>query len=243
MLCFNETNETRQICVNDINKEKNGNINKYHFIKLGTVGSTNDYARKLALDGAVERTVVTAEKQTDGRGQKGRTFYSPEKTGLYMSVILRPGIRADRVMYITLAAGAAMAEAIEAVSGRKTQVKWVNDILMDGRKVCGILTESRTDSEGITEFAVVGLGVNITPPEEGFAEEIKDIAGSILPEGTKCAEEAKEKLAGEFLRRFEEYYTEVKEKGPEGPFMNEYLKRLTGGKDSFVFPGGNLILE
>jgi len=145
-----------------------------------SVNSTNTVAKELAAAGAPEGTVIVAEEQTAGRGRLGRSFYSPGGSGIYMSIILRPDTGAEQSLSITAAAAVAVAEAIEAVSGKKTEIKWVNDIRVDGKKACGILTEAAVNCEnGLMDYVVVGIGINLKEPHTGFPEEIKGIAGAV----------------------------------------------------------------
>ncbi len=111
------------------------------------VDSTNTLARQAASNGASEGTVVIAGEQTAGKGRLGRSFFSPGDTGLYMSVVLRPKISAEKAVTVTAAAAVAAAEAIEILSDRQAVIKWVNDVFVDGRKVCGILTEASLGME------------------------------------------------------------------------------------------------
>ena len=143
--------------------------------------STNTRARTLALTGAPEPTLVTAEMQTAGRGRQGRKFFSPAGSGIYMSLLLRPE-SLERPERFTAAAAVAAAETIERLSGRKTQIKWVNDVYMDGRKVVGILTEAGPMPGG-GFWVSVGIGVNLLPPGGGFPEELAETAGAALPSG------------------------------------------------------------
>lgn len=147
------------------------------------VDSTNAEALRRASEGAPEGTVVIAEEQTAGRGRRGRGFFSPAGTGIYLSVLVRPGLPADRAHYLTCAAAVACAEAIEACTGVAASVKWVNDVYCRGRKVTGILTEGSFDLEsGVLDHAVVGIGVNVKPPRDGFPAGIAQTAGSVLAE-------------------------------------------------------------
>ncbi len=161
--------------------------------------STNTTARELAKEGAPDGTVIIAHKQSAGRGRLQRTFFSPEGTGLYMSVIVRRELPATDALRLTTMAAVATAQAIEKMIGRKTGIKWVNDIYLDGKKVCGILTEgSILPGEKKLQYAVIGIGVNITPPEGGFPPEIAHIAGAILP-SVDDAERARSSLAAGIL--------------------------------------------
>jgi BirA family biotin operon repressor/biotin-[acetyl-CoA-carboxylase] ligase len=151
--------------------------------------STNKTAREMAADGATDGTVIIAHEQSAGRGRLQRSFFSPGGTGLYMSLILRRDLPAAHALHLTPMAAVATAEAIESIIGRKVDIKWVNDIYMDNKKVCGILTEGAMDPQTqALQYAVVGIGVNVAPPEGGFPEELRHIAGAILPKSENAAE-------------------------------------------------------
>lgn len=144
-----------------------------------SVTSTNTLAKELAGKGAKEGTVIIAREQTEGRGRMGRSFYSPESTGIYFSIILRPKLTLDNSILITTATAVAVTQAIEHIANVKAEIKWVNDIFVNKKKVCGILTEASLDFEsGGLEYAVVGIGINIATSI--FPEEIKSVAGSIF---------------------------------------------------------------
>lgn len=162
--------------------------------------STNIQAKKLGENDAADGTLVVTEKQTAGRGRRGKSWVSP--TGnCYFSVLLRPEIPADRASMITLLAAMGLAKAIKRVSQLNTMIKWPNDVIANGKKLCGILTESSTDLEYIN-YAVVGIGINTNQTE--FPEEIRDTASSIrLETGGKIN---RAELLGAFLDEFERYY-------------------------------------
>ena len=128
---------------------------------MPTVGSTNDYLREMALEGRKEGFTVLSGEQTGGRGRTGRSFYSPADTGVYMSLLLRPEncSPAVAVKFTTMAAVAAC-RVIEKVSQKKAQIKWVNDVFIEDKKVCGILTEGAVSLEkGSLEYVILGLGL------------------------------------------------------------------------------------
>ena len=183
------------------------------------VDSTNAEARRRALEGAAEGTVVVAEEQTAGKGRPGKTFFSPAATGLYLSIVLRPTLAADRGQFITCAAAVACAQAIEQVTGAESLIKWVNDIYCDGRKVAGILTEGVVDMEsGRFEHAVLGIGVNVKPPTDGFPHDIADVAGAVLGDHTgaiRC------ELAAAILARFWSLYQHM----DDPKLHDEYRRR------------------
>lgn len=182
--------------------------------------STNTALRALAEAGAPEGTVYIAQGQTGGRGRMGRSFYSPAGTGLYLSLLLRPvSWKPARAAQLTAAAAAAMCEAIREVTGKEPGIKWVNDILLDGKKVCGILTEASFSMEsGVLEYAVLGLGVNVYPPEGGFPKELEGVAGALLD---APGEDVRSRLAGEFLNRFLAGY----ERPEDRSFLDTYRRR------------------
>ena len=182
-------------------------------------GSTNDDMKLRAQRGEKEVCVLIAESQTKGRGSKGRSFFSPEKSGCYMSFLLRPEYTAHECTLLTTMAATATAEAIEKVSGQTAQIKWINDIYINRHKVAGILTEaSIAKGGGYLDYAVVGIGINISQPENGFPDEIKNIATAISSKDVKI----KNHLIGEVINRFIYYYRHLSEK----KYLREYRKRL-----------------
>lgn len=186
---------------------------------LEKTGSTNDEAKRLAQSGAPEWTAVIAEEQSEGRGRFSRSFYSPRGAGLYMSVVLRPKFSAADTLFITTSAAVAVCEAIERVSGEKCSVKWVNDVYMRGKKVCGILTEASFNVEsGGLDYAVVGIGINVK--ECAFPPELESVATSVFRRG-EYLPETRAKLAAALLESFRRYYDAI----PERSFYAEYKRR------------------
>lgn len=199
-----------------------------------TVTSTNTLLKAEAEQGAAEGTVIVAAEQTAGRGRMGRSFYSPSGTGIYMSILLRPQIPATDAGLITAGAAAAVADAIDALSGRGTQIKWVNDVYLDGRKVSGILTEGSIDCEnGFLSYAIVGIGINITQPEGDFPEDIRTVAGAAF--GEDAPTDLRCRLTAEVLDRFLAYYADLK----NVPFYNAYRRRsvVLGRQVRLISPG------
>lgn len=191
------------------------------------VTSTNTVLKEYALAGEPEGKVLLAQRQTAGKGRRGRSFYSPEDTGLYMSILLRPQMGAEDSLLITTAAAAATAEAIEKVTGQPSEIKWVNDVYCHGKKVVGILTEGGME-QGSSQlsYAVLGIGINLWPPSGGFPPELARIAGSVMPTALSTAEEQEKKelrsrLAAAVLNEFMKIYPHIKEK----QFMKSYRKR------------------
>ena len=145
-----------------------------HFFESTT--STNAVASKMAADGSSHGTVVFARHQTAGRGRLGRSFASPDDSGIYMSLILEPD--SSNPVLITTAAAVAVCRAIETTCGQQPQIKWVNDIYLNKKKVCGILAESVTDYKtGHISHVILGIGINCNA--ESIPDELTDIAGAI----------------------------------------------------------------
>lgn len=181
--------------------------------------STNREARSLALKGASEGTVVVAEEQTGGKGRMGRGWYSPRGTGVMCSLILRPDIEPGQAPPVTMLTAVAVASAVEKVTGLAPGIKWPNDLLLDGKKICGILTEMNAEMERIN-FLVVGTGINVN--NDYFPEEIGDIATSLFLAGGKRV--SRLDLLRQYLRDFEHYYTLWMASGFE-PVLKEWKKR------------------
>jgi len=142
------------------------------------IDSTNRRAKAWAAMGAPDGAVVCARRQSNGRGRFTRPFHSPMNGGAYFTVILRPKQPADRAVMLTSMAAVAVARAVERMTGVEAKIKWVNDVYLNGRKVCGILSEAGLDFEtGTLEYAAVGIGINTARQE--FPEDIRDIATSM----------------------------------------------------------------
>ena len=156
---------------------------KVELILPKEVGSTNTLLRELALQGAPHGTVALADKQSAGRGRRGRSFLSPDG-GIYLSILLRPALSAAQGVRLTIAACVGVCRAMKAVCGLDGDIKWVNDIFLNGKKVCGILTEGSAGLEsGLLDYAVVGVGLNYRAPAGGFPPELREIAGSLYGQG------------------------------------------------------------
>ena len=182
--------------------------------------STNTQLKLLAQKDEKEGYVLIANRQTTGRGRRGHTFFSPS-SGLYMSILLRPTISASDSLLITTAAAVAVSRAIEKVSDKKCEIKWVNDIYSEKRKLCGILTEASIDFEGGTlDYAVLGIGVNLSDPQGDFPKEIENIAGSLFGK-REFTNKEKSRLTAEILNEFFSLYENLSEKA----YMKEYRER------------------
>ncbi len=170
---------------------------------LSEVDSTNLKAKNLAEGGAPEGTLVVTEKQTKGRGRRGRSWFSSEGEGIYATLILRPAMSPGGVPRITLMTAVAVAEALLSLFPLDIKIKWPNDIIVKGRKLAGILTEISTEMDAVN-YIVVGLGLNVNTPLSSFPEELKYKATSILIETGKISSRAR--LFRAFLEHFEKYY-------------------------------------
>lgn len=148
-------------------------------ILFDTIDSTNQEAKRRLLEQAEHRTVILSEAQTQGRGRLGRAFYSPTSTGLYFSAILKPNLPLEQVGCLTVAAANAVCRGLEELGVKQPGIKWVNDIYVNRKKVCGILTEGSSHWEtGLLESAVVGIGINVSTQK--FPEELREKAGSVF---------------------------------------------------------------
>ena len=181
-----------------------------------TIDSTNLEAKRIVNEDPTFEGVILSEEQTKGRGRLGRVFYSPSESGLYMSLVLRPVADLDNATLITTAAAVAVCQAIETLTGKKPQIKWVNDIFLDGRKVCGILTEGIMDMESRTIGTIIlGIGLNFREPETDFPDEIQSIAGTLFDK--KNAAVTRNQMVAEILNRFYLLY-------PDFPQGNETIE-------------------
>lgn len=191
----------------------------YPISVVESTGSVLDDLKEAAAQGAPAWTVRIAEEQTAGRGRFGRPFYSPRGAGLYIGILLRPKLSAAESLFITTSAAVAVCEAIESVCAETCSIKWVNDVFLHGKKVCGILTEASFSVEsGGVDRAFVGIGINIR--DTAFPPELQGIATSVFADKAYPAE-ARAKIAAKLLERFR-YYEETI---PQRTFYPEYKRR------------------
>lgn len=184
-----------------------------------TLPSTNTYLKSLASSGVPEGKVIFALEQTQGKGRMGRSFYSPKSTGLYFSVLLRPTLSLEDSLLITSSAAVAVARAIEAIFPVTAQIKWVNDIFVADKKVCGILTEASLNFEsGQLDYAVLGIGINVST--EHFPEHIQAIAGS-LADGIQTTTPIHIRLAAECLNQLGDMINRYS----DSSYITEYKQR------------------
>ena len=168
------------------------------------ISSTNTVLKQMAAEDAPEGQVLIAGEQTAGRGRLGRSFYSPAGTGQYMSLLLRPSLAPADATRLTACAAVAVCEALESLGEVRLGIKWVNDICLKGRKICGILTEAGLDFEsGKMSYVIIGIGVNTRLPKGDFPEEIRQVAGSAF--GDAPVPDLRNRLAAGVLDRLAAY--------------------------------------
>lgn len=202
------------------------------------VTSTNDLLKEAAAKGAVHGSVLAAAMQTRGKGRRGRSFFSPEDTGLYLSILLRPSMEAQDALAVTTMAAVSAAVAIEKLLKEVTgesltcQIKWVNDLLLRERKIVGILTEGAfTGGKTVPDYLVMGIGFNVWEPKEGFPEELRNIAGAIMPSDKEKQESTannregvREQLIALFLNEFIHTWNTYELTGKR-EYMDSYRER------------------
>ena len=191
---------------------------KVHTVE--TVKSTNSSVKALAKDGAPEGYVLVASGQTNGRGRLNRVFFSPKGTGLYVSILLRPACKLSPYALTCLSA-VALSDTVQEF-GVDCGIKWVNDIYVQNRKIAGILVESSMDQDGSFQYAVVGIGVNLFPPADGFPETIADKAAALFE--APYDEELRKRFLKRLLIRFKRYYDQL----PDITFYDTYMDRMVG---------------
>lgn len=184
--------------------------------------STNKTAKEMAVAGAEHGTVIISDCQTMGRGRYSRDFFSPSGGGLYMSIVLRPeALNFENPTSVTAFAAVTVCEAIESISKKEPKIKWVNDIFIDGKKVCGILTEAVTDFEsGGLDWVVLGIGINISIRTEDFPSDLQSLATSIYPDEKMPG--VRNKLSAEIINRILEFEALPS----ETEIFEKYKKRL-----------------
>lgn len=179
----------------------------HHFF---TIGSTNDAALELGHSGAPHGTVVLAEQQTAGRGRVGRKWHSEKSNGIYMSVLLRPGISPVEAPLITLVAGLAARDAVAEQTGVAPDVRWPNDLMLGGKKCGGILTEMHAEPDRV-QYVVVGIGINVN--HETLPSDIRGLATSLRIETGHT--QSRNELVVRLLRALDGYYNQFLRQGTE----------------------------
>ena len=186
------------------------------------IDSTNTYAKQIALEGAVDGTVVVANCQTSGRGRMDRSFQSPRDKGIYLTVLLRPDLPTERLMPVTALAGVAVCRAVEQACGVRPGLKWPNDPVLGGRKLCGILTELSVEAEtGRLQYLVLGIGINVLHTAEDFSPDVAAMATSLAMElGRPVSRPA---LAAALIGELDKLYTSLRA-GDLSDYLAEYRR-------------------
>lgn len=193
-----------------------------------TIDSTNTKAQELAEKGYPSGTLVVADKQESGKGRRGRSWVSPSGTGIFMTLMIKPDINPNNASMLTLVAALAVAKAITSVTGEKALIKWPNDIVINGKKVCGILTEMNAQFDYINHI-VVGIGINVH--NESFPEEISQMASSLMIEaGGKRFHRAQ--IIAETMSYFEQYYDTFLKTQDLSALVREYDELLVNRNKS-----------
>lgn len=219
-----------------------------------TIDSTNTKAQELAEKGYPSGTLVVADKQESGKGRRGRSWVSPSGTGIFMTLMIKPDIIPNNASMLTLVAALSVAKAITSVTGEEAMIKWPNDIVVNGKKVCGILTEMNAQFDYINHI-VVGIGINVH--NESFPEEISQMASSLMIEaGGKRFHRAQ--IIAETMSYFEQYYDTFLKTQDLSALVREYDKLLVNrnksvrvldpkepfdGKAMGITPKGELIVD
>lgn len=197
--------------------------NKFEIFK--TIDSTSSYLKRQAQNKAEEGLIVISENQTNGRGRMSRSFFSISNTSIYMSILLRPHMLITDINIITIVTAVSVLTAIENIVGIKLQIKWVNDILYNKKKLCGMLTEAAIESEsGYVDYIVTGIGVNVNIPETDFPEDVKQKAISLREITNKYYD--RNKLIAEIINNFEQNYFDLIENNGKDRIVNAYRKNL-----------------
>lgn len=197
--------------------------------------SSNDIAKELAVKENSHGTVVVVNSQTSGRGRMGRSFISSSQNGLYMSIVLKPDKEVEKYSLLTAMSCVAVVNAIKECTGVDAQIKWVNDVYLNDKKICGILTESKLSANGY-EYIICGIGVNVLTPHGGFDEEISSIAGALLD--GPVDPEFKLTLCKAIVKEFFKYYDNIEAE----EFMPLYReKSCIIGCDVDVYFGNDII--
>ena len=197
-------------------------MNKIQPIFVDSIPSTNEAVKALARDGAPEGILMIANAQTRGYGRLDRAFFSPPDTGLYMSLLLRPTFSPEKAHLLTHATALAVLRAVKEVSGTGAAIKWVNDIFVDGKKAAGILVESALTQSGTLAYAVVGVGINLFTPKEGFPPYLSHVTSVFQNERRAEFSSLRDALVNAFLTHFAALYNDF----PSTDFLTEYKENM-----------------
>ncbi|HCX64977.1 MAG TPA: biotin--[acetyl-CoA-carboxylase] ligase, partial [Eubacteriaceae bacterium] len=196
---------------------------------VDSLESTNDEMKGMAQEGEDEGSVLIAREQTKGKGRRGKSFVSPKGAGLYMSVLLRPKLSAERSVEMTIRAALAVSRAIDRLTGRQSRIKWVNDVYLDGKKVAGILTEGSFEMEtGNMEYVVLGIGINVSDSARLLPQDLRDKAGDLSAKGSVDLSQ----LAVELLESLEQVIEN-----------EDFSEIMRGYRERSLLPGKRVLVE
>lgn len=199
------------------------------------IDSTNIYAKKLGEEANSHGTLVVADRQIQGKGRRGRDWISPKGSGIWMTLILKPNLNPAQASMITLVAGLSVSSAINTLYSVQSFIKWPNDIVINGKKICGILTEMSTEFDYINHL-VVGIGINVNTEE--FPGELKNIATSITKECGKTI--LRSELISAIMKEFEFYYNIFMKTSNLEKLMEDYNERLVSkDRDVVIIEAGS----
>lgn len=189
-----------------------------NFIFFDEIDSTNNYCKYIAEQGFSKTTVIVSDAQTAGRGTKGRNFYSPKGTGLWFSILLKPSIPINELSFLTLLTSVALNDTLKAFS-INTTIKWPNDIILNDRKLSGILIESKINNNKLLEYVIIGIGINVNLNKEDFSDELKEKAISLKIATGK--EYDRYEILKVFIFNFENYFNKFID-GNKKFILNKY---------------------
>ena len=198
----------------------------HHYLQLG---STNDTAEQLASEGAPEGTIVVTEYQTHGRGRLGRSWFSEKGKDLCFSLVLRPDVDPRDLFSLNLILGIAVSNAIQKISGLKTDLKWPNDLLINEKKCCGILSEMRTDF-GRVKYLIVGIGINVNA--QSVSTELSMTASTLFQQTGQLI--SRSQLLAQILNHFEPFYFNFLNQKIQ-PFLDLWIQKSSYAKGQWVF--------
>ena len=210
--------ESQKLSLDGLKKE----LPDYDIYYFDEIDSTNSYCKKLSSEGKTNKTLVVSSKQTSGRGRRGRVFVSPNG-GVYFSLLIDSHNNNDDNLLITSIAAVAITRAIKKVCDKECKIKWVNDIFLDNKKVCGILSEGIIDMEvGKIKSMVVGIGINFSTPIEDFPPEVQDIVTSIYENEHSIPNNvSRTRLVKEIVNEIYKIWNQL----PDKTFLNEYREK------------------
>jgi BirA family biotin operon repressor/biotin-[acetyl-CoA-carboxylase] ligase len=204
-------------------------------LSYARIDSTNDAAYSLAEKGLKEGSVILADEQVMGKGRHGRRWVSPPRCGIYMSCILRPDMAPDEIPKITLLAAVAVARAIRSVTGLDAMIKWPNDILVNGKKVCGILTEMKAEQDSVN-FIILGIGINASTPARSLPRGAASLRQELRASGHRD-DLSRIELTRRVLEELDQYYGVLKRNGFR-PIVEEWkaLSAMMGARIRVLLP-------